>query len=814
MGLKETQTIGRIVIDPKDPTIVYVAALGHLFGPNGDRGIFKTIDGGKTWAKVKFVDEHTGFTDIVMDSLDSRTLYAASYQRRRAAWGMNGGGQGSGIWKTVDAGKTWTRLEGNGLPEGQLGRIGIDVCRAKPAVIYAQIEVEKRGGGGGEPPPEAAPAGQPPQAPAPPDPKRSGIWRSDDKGKTWRITSNNNNRPMYYSQVRCDPTNDQIVYTLGGPFHKSTDAGKTFAVVEGLGHGDHHALWIDPKNSQHLLVGNDGGLDVSYDQAATWEDINTMAVGQFYGIAVDMRKPYFVCGGLQDNGSSCGPSQTRNPGPIINPDWYRINSGDGMYAAIDPTDYTTVYTESQDGNITRLDLRTGVGVSIRPRARPQPGQGGRGGGGQQPATANIVPEPPAGQQYRFNWTMPIHLSPHNPRTIYVGGNRLFKSVDRGDTWTATPDLTRQIDRNTLSIMDVRGDMPMHSKHDGTSSYSNITTIAESPALPGVLWIGTDDGYVQLSRDGGATWNNVTHRIADAPERGKVSRVEPSHGEAGTCYVSFDNHRFDDLKPYLYVTRDFGATFQSLAGNLAAAGNVNVIREDPRNPNLLYVGTEFGLYISLDRGAQWKRFSTGLPTVRIDDVLVHPRDNDLVVGTHGRSIWVLDDITPLQQWGSPMLRRETTSQQGGTGNGTAPPDIELFDIRAGTEWHTDIALNRPAYAAKHFRGENPGPGTYIHYYLRAPVSGDVRITVSDINGRVVRTLAGTNDAGINRVRWDLRENAPPQGRGGHGGGGGGGAAGGGPDGPAAAPGTYLVKLSAGGKELTKTVTVERDVWMNR
>ncbi|HEY8461033.1 MAG TPA: hypothetical protein VIM99_11665, partial [Blastocatellia bacterium] len=653
VGLKETQTIARIVIDPKDANIVYVAALGRLFGPNKERGVYKTTDGGKTWTNVKFIDEDTGFTDIVIDPVDSKTLYAASYQRRRTPWGFNGGGPGSAIWKTTDAGRTWTKLEGNGLPEGLLGRIGLDVSRSNPNVVYAQIEVGASAGtGGGGPGGPGGGGGQQAQSNQPPDPKRSGVWRSDDKGKTWRIMSNNNNRPMYYSQIRIDPKNDQIVYTMGAPLYKSTDGGKTFQVIQGVGHSDHHALWINPNNANHLILGNDGGLNVSYDQGETWELINTIAASQFYAVAADMRKPYYVCGGLQDNGSWCGPSQTRTAavgggsgagGGIVNADWYRIGGGDGFYVQIDPTDYATIYVESQNGAINRLDLRTGRSVSIRPRAAQRPrgqGGGGFGFGGVNPLQSNIVPAPPEGEQYRFNWSTPIALSPHNPRVVYVGANKLFKSLDRGDSWTASIDLTKRIDRNKLSIMGVEGDKPMASKNDGVANYGNIVTIAESPVLPGVLWVGTDDGNVQLSKDGGATWTNVADNVKGITGNYQVSRVEPSHFDAATCYLAIDNHRNDDLKPYLFVTRDYGATWTSIANNLPI-GNINVVREDAKNKNLLFVGTEFGVFVSINGGAEWKKFMTGLPTVRVDDLLIHPRDNDLIAGTHGRGVWIID-----------------------------------------------------------------------------------------------------------------------------------------------------------------------------
>ncbi len=829
MGLRDSQTIARVVIDPKDNNTVYVAVLGHLFGPNKERGLYKTADGGKTWTNVKFIDEDTGFTDLVIDPADSKTLYAASYQRRRTPWGYNGGGQGSAMWKTTDSGKTWAKMEGSGLPAGLLGRIGLDVSRSNPNVVYAQIEVgPSPGTGGGEETPgggrgqggQGGQGGQQQsQTPAAADPAKSGVWRSNDKGKTWQVMSNNNNRPMYYSQIRVDPKTDQIIYTCGAPFHKSTDGGKTFKIVQGIAHSDHHAVWINPANNNHIIIGTDGGFDVSYDQGDTWEFVNTIALAQFYAIGVDMRKPYYVYGGLQDNGSWGGPSQTRNQAGITNSDWFRVGGGDGFYTQIDPTDHNTVYVESQGGAVQRLDLRTGRSVSIRPRSarpRPQPTpppnpQNPEPAGGPRqaqqlqanpqaffgPQTSNIVPEPPPGEQYRFNWNTPIHISPHNPRTIYVGANKLFKSVDRGDTWTAGPDLTKQIDRNKLSIMGVAGDKPMASKHDGTGNYGNIITVAESPALPGLLWVGTDDGNVQVSRDGGATWTNVAKNITGVPDNHQVSRVEPSRFDTGTCYVTIDGHRANDHKPYVFVTRDYGATWKSISNNLPS-GNINVIREDTKNKNLLYLGTEYALYVSLDGGMMWKRFMTGLPTVRIDDILVHPRDNDLIVGTHGRGIFIMDDITPLQQLSEQVMSA----------------DAHLFDARAGVQWLQDVTLSRYAGGAKNFRAQNPQPGTAISYYLKSAATDDVKITISDVTGKVVRTLSGTKDAGINRVQWNLRSDPPPRpaGGGGRGGGGGGGGGQGGFGAPALDPGIYLVKLTVGGKELTSKVEVEADTFM--
>jgi photosystem II stability/assembly factor-like uncharacterized protein len=911
VGLKETQTIARIVIDPKDANTVYVAALGHLFGPNKERGIYKTTDGGKTWTNVKFIDEDTGFTDIVIDPVDTKTLYAASYQRRRTSWGFNGGGPGCALWKTSDAGRTWVRLEGNGLPEGVLGRIGLDVARSNPNVIYAQMEVGTGAGtGGGEEQPGQAGGGGfggggggggQNQQNQPPDPKKSGIWRSDDKGKSWRVVSSNNNRPMYYSQIRVDPSNPEIIYTGGLNFSRSLDGGKTFKNLQGVAHSDHHAIWIDPKDGKHLMVGNDGGMDVSYDQGETFDYINTIAAAQFYAVSADMRKPYYVCGGLQDNGSWCGPSATRTGGGgfgggggggqgagITNADWFRVGGGDGFYTQQDPTDYNVIYAESQNGAVQRLDLRTGRSISIRPRAAARRGgPAGRGGGqgrqgagqtagqpagqteaqtraqnaGQNPpsvpatagapqtppatpvnpqqeaqaeqaaqmaqafgfgnqATSNIVPAPPEGEQFRFNWDTPVLLSPHNPRIIYVGANKFFKSLDRGDTWTASPDLTKQIDRRKLPIMGVEGDKPMVSKHDGLGNYSNIVTIAESPVLPGILWVGTDDGNVQLSKDGGATWHNVAGNIPVlAKNNYQISRVEASHFDAGTAFVSVDGHRSDDHTPYVFITKDFGATWTSVAGNLPF-GNVNVIREDLKNRNLLFAGTEYGLFVSLNGGGEWKRFMTGLPTVPVDDLLIHPRDNDLIAGTHGRGIWICDDISALQQLNDKVLAS----------------GAHLFDVRPGVQWLNDATLSRFTGGQKHFRGENPQPGTAITYYLNAAPQGDVKITISDITGKVVRNLTAKKEAGLNRVQWNLRGDPPPRpsGAGPRGPGGPGGAVAPGNGPPTAGqpagqgggggfggrgfniglpldPGVYLVKLMVDGKEWTAKVTVEADTW---
>jgi photosystem II stability/assembly factor-like uncharacterized protein len=850
VGLKETQSIAKVVAHPKDPNVVYVAAIGHLFGPNPERGIFKTTDGGKTWTNTKFIDNDTGFIDLVMSPTDPNTLFAASYQRRRQPWGFNGGGAGSGIWRTGDGGKSWTKVTGNGLPDNPIiGRIGLGFSRSKPNIIYAQIEVgasggtgagvnedgslvqpgQGRGGGGGG----GFGGGQAP----PPDPKRSGVWRSEDGGKSWKFMSNNNNRPMYYSNIRVDPLNPDIVYTTGASAYKSLDGGKTFEAFDAQGrsgpsHSDHHALWINPRNGKHLVIGNDGGLDVSYDQGETWEEFSLSPLGQFYAISVDMRKPYYVCGGLQDNGSWCGPSASRTNGGIMNSEWYRIGGGDGFYTANDPSDWTIGYSESQDGNTNRYNLRTGETRSIRPRTalsgpppavsesgpapatgqppagqQPPTGQqppvvqgqaaGGRGGagGGRGAGPGNVVPPPPTGTVFRFYWSTPFILSNHDPKTVYLGGERLFKSTTRGDSWSASPDLTKNLGRNDRPIMGVAGIAPMASKHDGAASYSNIVTIGESPVSPDILWVGTNDGNVQVSRDGGVTWKNVVDNVKGVPQEAHVSRVEPSHFDAATAYVSFDAHRTDDHKPYVFVTRDFGQTWSSISSNLPE-GNVNVIKEDPRNRNLLYVGTEYAFYISLNGGKEWKRFMNGLPTVRIDDILVHPRDNDLIVGTHGRSIYIIDDITPLQQLSDAVM--------------TA--DAHLFSVRSATAWSADIMKANGFGGDKHFRAPNPQGGTAISYYLKSAASGDVKIIITDPGGRTIRELDGPKDAGINRVQWNL---APtPAQVGGRGAAAQGGRGRGGRGNQfiaqnAVDPGIYVVKLTVGDKEMLTTVQVDAD-----
>jgi photosystem II stability/assembly factor-like uncharacterized protein len=841
MGLRETQSIARVVVHPRDPNTVWVAAMGHLFGPNAERGVFKSSDGGRTWRKTLFVDENTGATEIVVHPANPNVLFAATYTRQRAVWGYASGGPGSGIWRSSNGGDSWTRVRGNGLPNGTMGRIGLDFSRSNPNVIYAQIEVgadkepvaaaPPAGGGGGGAGGGGGGGGGFGQQNLPPDDKVSGVWRSDDGGNSWQFRSNQNNRPMYYSQIRVDPNDPNTVYVGGASPFKSTDGGRTWTQLTGFGHGDHHAIWIDPNNSRHVMYGNDGSLDISWDGAQTWEAIRTWAVGQPYHASVDMRRPYYVCTGLQDNGSWCGPSSVRS-GPILSQDWYRVGGGDGFYTAVDPTDHMIMYSESQDGNMSRLDLREATTVSIRPRPggraidAPQPQQGPGGGG-----RPNVVPESDAPVQVRFNWNTPLVISPHDASTIFVAGNRLFISKDRGTTWRMTGDLTKQVNREDRQIMGLRGSLPgcgrarvgqcILSRNDGVQSFSNAVAFAESPIVPGLYWYGSDDGNIQVSRDAGETWTEVSKNIPGGTREYYISRIEPSRFDAATAYVSIDGHKSDDLKPYVYVTRDYGRTWTSITNNLPPIGNVNTVRQDLRNPNLLYAGTEFGFFVSLDEGKSWKKFMTNLPVVRIDDVLTHPRDNDLVLATHGRSIWIMDDISALQQ-----LKPETMAK-----------DAHLFEVRNAVAWKPDIRMRRSVTGAKNFQGQNAPAGTTISYWLGTVPSDDVKITITEVaTGQVFRTIDGTKLQGMNRVEWNLCSDLRPVqaaqggGGGGFGGGfgggggcggggfGGGGGGGGGQQGPPrvarlASPGAYAVTLTVGGRSYAQPVSVLEDVWMN-
>jgi photosystem II stability/assembly factor-like uncharacterized protein len=746
MGLRDSKHIARILVDPVDHDIIYVAALGSLWGPGKERGVFKSTDGGLTWNNVLFVDQDTGATELVQDPSNNKVLYAATYQRRRATWGFNGGGPGSAIWKSSDAGRTWAKLT-NGIPSGPLGRIGLDVYRANPNILYARIQHQSD----------------------------SGTYRSDDAGLTWRKMSDVNPRPMYFSQIRVDPTNDLRVYVLGVQIHISDDGGKTF-IENGTLHSDHHAMWINPRNSNHIIDGNDGGVGISWDKGRTWEGIYNLDLGQYYHVGFDMETPYNLCGGLQDNYTWCGPSAVRSRNGIVNDDWYQIQGGDGFEAVIDPNDPDTIYAESQDGNVVRVNRRTNERKTIRPL--PNRGESG----------------------YRWNWNTPIHISPHSSSTIYVGGNRVFKSTDRGQTWVPiSPDLTQNTDRETLALMGVTAKDFTIAKHDGVQSYGNLVQLAESPKQANVLYAGADDGSVNMTKDGGKTWTNVSARFPNMPKNAYVSGLIASAHDANTVYVSFDNHMNDDYNNYVYASVDGGTNFRYIAESLPKGQVVMTIAEDPKNPAVLYAGTEFGLFVSTDRGGSWQRVRSGLPTVPIHEIVFHPRENDMIVATHGRSIWILDDATPIQQAGEAMRA-----------------DAFLFDSgRPAMQFNT--ANDRGFVTDKPFRGRNPTFGAPISYYLKGEVPpANLALRIRDGAGNVVRTISGddlrnANKAGINRVHWDLRyQPLPAQPQQGGGGGGGGFGGGGGTNGPFVMPGEYRVTLVVNNKDIaTKPVRVIGD-----
>jgi len=748
MGLKESYHIPRIVIHPANANIVYVAAQGKLWGMNDERGVFKTIDGGKTWSKVLFINEDTGVNDLAMDPMNPDTLYAAAYQRRRTAFGFNGGGPGSAIYRTTDGGATWKKLT-NGLPKGEMGRIGLDVYRRNGNIVYALVESEE-----------------------------SGLYRSDDKGETWVKMSNTDPRPMYFSQVRIDPNNDQRIWVAGVTMAYSEDGGKTFVTnrVTRI-HVDFHALWIDPANSDNMIAGCDGGIHFSRDAGRSWDSRDQIAIGQFYEIGFDMAKPYKLCGGLQDNNSWCGPSATTNVRGITNEDWYTVQGGDGFYAQIDPEEPWIVYAESQDGNLARRDSRTHEARSIRPRETDD-------------KTA----------RYRFQWNSPMLISKHDRKTLYYGGNFVFKSTDQGDNWKRiSPDLTSGVDRKTLSIMGRKvEDRTMLSRNDGVDSFPTMTTLSESPQRAGVLWGGTDDGNLHVSRDG-ETWKNMTANVPGVPKGTYVSRVLASAYDAGTAYVAFDGHRSDDFNIYLFKTTDYGETWKRITKGIPSnKGTLHVIREHPRNRDLLFAGGEFGLYVSFDRGENWEELKNNLPRVPVDDIAIQPRENDLILATHGRSLWIMDSIYSLEQMSSKA----------------AESALYAFDVRPATMWR--MARKRDFDGHDVFIAQNPPNGAIIDFWTKTkPDVKDVKIAILDGAGSPVASIKPEAlDAGVNRVIWDMRAERPvpatPQeeaaaARS---------AAEGGPvqnvrSGPLVDPGEYTVEISVGSNKVSKKVVLEED-----
>ena len=692
--LPKTQHIGRIVIDPRDPDVVYVAAMGPLWAPGGERGVFKTTDGGATWTNTKSLSEHTGFIDLVIDPSNPDVLYAASYQRERRAYGFLPSGPESGIWKTTDAGTTWTRLT-KGLPEGDAGRIGLAVCRSRPNTVYATVHAKGTA---------------------------NGFYRSDDAGATWRQVDRSNGTAWYYSQVRCDPSDAEHVVRLNVGSTESYDGGKTWRPYAAGGgvHSDHHALWINPEDPDHHVMGNDGGMDITYDRGKSWYNVEQIVGAQFYAISVDDQWPFYhVYGGLQDNQTWGGPNRTRGTFGPTNADWKRMAGGDGFFNVADHFDPTVVYAESQNGGIVRYHAKTGQTKGIKPPQRE-------------------------GERHRYNWSAPIVPSRHAGGTVYFAANHLFKSTDRGDTWkTISPDLTRNLNRNQLPM---RGSVPARDAlglHEGTAAFGNISAVSESPRRAGVLAIGTDDGVVAVTRNDGRAWTRVTS-FAGVPDTTYVSGVQLSKHAEGTLYATFDGHRSNDMKPYVYKSTDYGRTWTSITGNLPALGPVQVIREHHRQPNLLFVGTEFGVYATVDGGANWMPLRTGMPKgVPVWDLAIQDRWNDLVVGTHGRGVYILDDLSALEHLAA--------AKQAG--------DAYLFPARNEIAFQLDGSRNS-GMGSTGFEGQNPEHGVRLAYLVNsAPDGAKAKLEIVDASGRVVRELAANAKPGLYRPVWDMRVGAP-------------------------------------------------------
>ncbi len=729
MGLKKSEHIAKIVVDPRNSNVVYVAAQGPLWGPGGDRGLFKTTDGGATWDSVLYISKNTGVTDIVMDPRNPDELVVASYQRRRHVYTLIDGGPESALYKSRDAGKTWNKIT-NGLPSGDVGRIGLAMSPVNPDVLYAVIELPNRKGE---------------------------FHRSTNRGASWEKRSDYGSASaQYYSELVCDPLDVDRVYSMDTFLKVTNNGGKTF---ENLGeknkHVDNHAMWIDPDNTNHYLVGCDGGLYESFDRAATWNYKPNLSVTQFYRVAVDNSLPfYYIYGGTQDNFTLGGPSRTISASGITNADWFVTTGGDGFFSRVDPENPNIVYSESQYGVLVRYDRKTGEQIGIQPKE-------GKG----EPAL-------------RWNWDSPLIISPHASSRLYFAAQKVFRSDDRGNTWKAiSGDLTRQLDRNKLPVMDKIWSVDAVARHASTSQFGNIVALSESPKQDGLLYVGTDDGLVQITENGGAAWRKI-EKFPDVPEMAYVSRIEASQHDLKTVYVAFDNHKNSDFMPYILKSMDGGRSWTSIKNNLPDNGVVYSIAEDHVNPKLLFVGTEYGVYFTIDGGSKWIQLKGGMPTIAVKDIAIQTRENDLVLATFGRGFYILDDYTPLRTLTAQALEKET----------------ELFPVKQTPMY----VQSRPfGLKGKSFQGEsfftadNPSFGATFTYYLkdayktkkklrqeaekealkkneapRIPSWDELRdedteedpavvAVISDETGNAVRRLQGTNSKGINRMNWDLR-----------------------------------------------------------
>ncbi|HEY0658754.1 MAG TPA: hypothetical protein VGD05_09780, partial [Pyrinomonadaceae bacterium] len=729
MGLKTSEHIGRIAIDPRDSNVVFVAAQGPLWSAGGERGLYKTTDGGKTWKAVISVSENTGVTDVVIDPANPDTMYAAAWQRRRHFYTLVNGGPESALYKSTDGGNTWTKLR-SGLPPGDLGRIGIDISPVNPNVVYATIEASGN---------------------------LSGIFRSNDRGATWERTSPNIAQAMYYGQVVADPKNVDRIYIPNVVLQVSDDGGRTQRpLVSRLVHVDYHAVWVDPKNTDYILVGNDGGVYESFDRGANWHFKANLPVAQFYDIAVDNNVPFYnVYGGTQDNNSLGGPVRTRNNAGIINADWFVTNGGDGFRSQVDPLDPNIIYAESQNGGLVRFDKRTGENVDIPPI------------------------EGKNDESQRYNWDSPFIISPHSNTRLYFAGHKLFKSDNRGDDWKViSGDLTRRLDRNALPVMGKIQSPDAIAKNQSTALFGNASAMSESPKKQGLIYIGTDDGLIQVTENDGGSYRKID-KCPGVPDMSYVSRVLASQHDANTVYALFNNHQNGDFKPYILKSADTGKTWTSIAGNLPARGSLYAIAEDHVNPNLLFAGTEFGFFFTVDGGKQWVQIKSGLPTIAVRDIAIQRTENDLLLGTFGRGIYVLDNYAPLRQ-----TRKETLEQNS-----------MLFPVKDALMYNRSNAVFAGFQGASFYTAPNPAYGATFYYYLkespktlkqrrqeaereaekkkqpiRYPSIEELRteteedapallFTVTDAEGKVVRRLTAPASQGVQRVIWDLRYTQP-------------------------------------------------------
>lgn len=690
LGLKDTERIKRIVVDPKNPNIACVCALGKEWGPNKERGVFKTTDGGETWEKILYVDENTGCADIAMEVNNSRIMYAGMWTFRRKPWRFDDGGGNTALYRTMDGGKTWKKIM-TGLPNKDMARPGVHIAQSEPNIIYLMTEFE----GGGT------------------------AFKSEDRGENWEMVNDDPNinfRPFYYSDVRVDPNQPNVLFSISGRLSRSKDSGNTWEQIAKTVHGDHQALWIDPTNSKYILNGSDGGFQRSFDGGDSWEIINNIELSQFYQMEIDNKKPYNIYGGLQDNGTWVGPSNSLYKAGILKRHWKGLAYGDGYFAVPIPGEEHFVYTNLQGGVPFLVDSRYGNVQTIHP----------------YPKIVGSAGDAIEKHKYRFNWDSPIMISPHDSETVYVGGNVVFKSNNRGKSWEViSPDLTT----NDKSKQRSSGGT-IYQDNTAAEFHCTILYLAESPIQKGVIWAGTDDGNIQVTLDGGKSWSNLKNRIKGLPQYSWISKIHASEHNAGTAFIVVDQHRMNDFRPYIFVTNDFGKSWKKITSNLPSNDYVKVVRQDPHNPNLLFAGMEHGIFASWNLGKSWEKINNNLPNVSVRDLRIQTRDRDLVVATHGRGVFILDDIHPIEE-----LK-----------NSIGKP-IYLFPIREATLWNMYWRIENlgdRTYAAK-----NPEYGTYINFSLQKDAKSPVNIDILDKKGSLVTSLQ-MKDAkkGVNRVVWDL------------------------------------------------------------